>query len=141
MLRGDAVLVGVARGLERVAAESARDVAGVENSVIRLGGDEFLLTLHGPEPFDLDMFHERVDAVRTSSIEYDGDGLQLDFSLGIERSDGPSDLSDLMHRADLAVYGDKAARAEARGASMRIDSTGDGARGGTSGSGTASGTT
>ena len=108
---GDWVLREIAAELEHVVADHDRlgDGAG---SVIRLGGDEFLLTLHAKRRIDPVQLTQRLDAIRARTIEpVAGERLALSFSLGIAVVEGPCDVDDVVRAADLAAYDDKATRA------------------------------
>lgn len=111
---GDAILVEVASALQRMSLEWSDDEPAVETSVVRLGGDEFLMTLHGPRPFEAEAVRAQLDALRSEWLDYSGERIALGFSVGIVQVEGPNDLADLMGAADLAVYDDKAARAHER---------------------------
>lgn len=111
---GDAVLVEIASRLKRVAEQISGDDGDTESSVIRLGGDEFLLTLHSAQPIDTEAVSAHLDAIRGDAIEHNGERIELGFSIGLIEANGQNELSDLMSAADLAVYDDKAARASER---------------------------
>ena len=94
---GDALLVEVAARLR--GAVGPRDVVG------RLGGDEFAVLLRG----DVGETATRLVAVLGAPLVLDGQELRVEASLGVvERSDRSS-LSDLLRRADVAMYAAKAA--------------------------------
>jgi diguanylate cyclase len=108
---GDAVLIEVARKLETVVAGWRGGDAGIAGSVVRLGGDEFLLTLHAKTPINEAIVREQLEEIRGSSIESpDGEDVQLSFSLGVAIAVGSAELDDLMRAADLAAYEEKAQR-------------------------------
>jgi diguanylate cyclase (GGDEF)-like protein len=111
---GDAVLVEIATRLTEAAARIASGRPDVETSVIRLGGDEFLFTAHSAHALDIDAIVAELDGARGDSVTYNGDRIDLAFSVGICHREGPHDLAVLMSGADLAAYDDKAARARAR---------------------------
>lgn len=111
---GDAILIEVASRLQRIAHGRSDDQPAVESTVVRLGGDEFLMTLHGPQPFEASAVRAELDEVRSQWIDHVGERIALGFSIGIVQVDGQNELADLMGAADLAVYDDKAARAHER---------------------------
>ncbi|MEZ5244921.1 MAG: GGDEF domain-containing protein [Acidimicrobiales bacterium] len=113
---GDAILVEVAQRLSRLAAHTERDHPGTVAAVIRLGGDEFLVTVHAPGDWDEGGFRAGIDDIRSDSFAFGDERIPLRFSAGFARGEGPRALSDLMQAADLAVYDDKAARNRARAA-------------------------
>jgi len=115
---GDQVLTEVATRLSTVVAGWRGSAAGTAGSVVRIGGDEFLLTLHAPARVNVDIVREQLDEIRNSSITIARDGepdeqVQLSFSVGIATADSPVALDDLMRIADLAAYEEKAGRAQA----------------------------
>ena len=86
---------------------AGHDVAG---SVVRMGGDEFVVTLHSHADIDVDAVRDELDAIRASTIEIDGEHVGLRFSTGLAYARGASSLQDLLDAADLASYDDKARR-------------------------------
>lgn len=117
---GDAILVEVAARLQQIASRVERGWPGVATSVVRLGGDEFLLTVHAPDALDGEFVLAELDAVRLDTIEYDDQSIDLGFSVGIVEVSGRNDLADLLSAADLAVYADKADRVRPRGVSEAV---------------------
>ncbi|MFK8025635.1 MAG: diguanylate cyclase [Ilumatobacter sp.] len=107
---GDAVLIAIANGLADIGAAMTSCATGASSFVVRLGGDEFLLSLHSPSPIDADELRGRLDHLREGSIEHDGETLGLGFSVGVIEVSGRGNLDDVLQNADLAVYDDKAAR-------------------------------
>lgn len=115
---GDALLRRLAAGLGDTAA--AMDV--VDATVVRLGGDEFTLTLHDTEPIDVDALRQHLDALRSVSIAIDDlSPISVDFSYGVASADGAPELDRLLRAADLAAYEEKAARRRAAVAGARQD--------------------
>lgn len=109
---GDAVLVRVTQELHAVRNRLCRVDTSVAGEVVRMGGDEFLLALHGNGPRPEDDVRQRLDEVRKISLHTaDGHAVPLAFSIGIAVIDGPGDLETLLAQADLASYEDKAQRA------------------------------
>jgi diguanylate cyclase (GGDEF)-like protein len=100
-LAGDALLVEIARRLE--AAARAGD------TVARLGGDEFAILAEGvPGEGAVRQLAERVLAALRRPVDLGGVELAPRMSLGIavaQRSDRPSEL---VRRADVAMYAAKA---------------------------------
>jgi len=94
---GDALLIEVASRLRQTVGP--RDVVG------RLGGDEFAVLLRG----DVGDTATRLVHVLSAPTVLDGHELRVEASLGVvDRSDSSS-LSDLLRRADVAMYAAKAA--------------------------------
>ncbi len=111
---GDAMLIEIATRLKRVAAQIVIDRPGAETSVVRLGGDEFLLTAHSVRALDVEAIATDLDRVRSENIEYNDARIRLAFSVGICHLEGQQDLANLMIAADRAAYDDKANRARER---------------------------
>jgi diguanylate cyclase (GGDEF)-like protein/PAS domain S-box-containing protein len=108
---GDLVLIEVARRLERVGEPT--------EVVARLGGDEFAIvcrTLHTED--EEQSFAYRVLAVVGEPLGVDGVNLRLRGAVGIASATGESDrhmtMSDLLRRAEAAMYQAKADRAGVR---------------------------
>lgn len=114
---GDAILVAVASRLQRIIDRAEEEQDGVVGTVIRMGGDEFLVTVHAAGALDSDLIRAELDAVRNDSIVFEGERIDLGFSIGLVLAEGPNVLADLMSAADLRVYDDKAVRARIREAS------------------------
>lgn len=114
---GDAILVAVASRLQQIVDRAEQEQEGVVGSVIRMGGDEFLLTTHATDELDANLIRAELDAVRADSIEFEGARVDLGFSVGLVLAEGQNELADLMSSADLRVYDDKAVRARIRKAS------------------------
>ena len=106
---GDAVLVAVASGLRDI-ADRLRQAGAEEVTVIRLGGDEFLLTAHGSVGLDLESLATDLDNLRTSFVDHGDEPIGLGFSVGLVEANGPHELAGLMSDADLLVYEEKAVR-------------------------------
>ncbi|MFN6120263.1 MAG: GGDEF domain-containing protein, partial [Actinomycetes bacterium] len=133
---GDRVLVEVAQRLTVIVDEWRGSVPGASGTVVRLGGDEFLLTLHAPAPINIDAVRRRLDEVRSTCISVSArddtkpgvarptDRVQLAFSVGLATALAPVALDDLMHLADLASYEEKAVRSGADPRRRRPDDTG-----------------
>ncbi|GIF20296.1 diguanylate cyclase (GGDEF)-like protein/PAS domain S-box-containing protein [Actinoplanes tereljensis] len=90
---GDAVLVAVARLLERY------DFAG------RLGGDEFAVAL--PDTEHAVAVAEELLAAIAEPITVDGRVLHIRASIGIAVPKTGTSVTDLLHQADLAMYAAK----------------------------------
>lgn len=107
---GDRVLIDVAARLDSVAMDLRRRHR-LKTSTVRLGGDEFLVSAHGREPFDASMLHAALAAERGNAIVLDDmTSIPIEFSIGMATAVGHADLHDLMQQADLAVYEEKSRR-------------------------------
>jgi diguanylate cyclase (GGDEF)-like protein len=108
---GDQVLIEVARRLREVVATLTRNEPRTVGTVVRMGGDEFVLTLHSVAPIDTTLVAARLTSVRSFTMPVGNDLLTLSFSVGIAESSGGIGLDDLVRQADLAAYESKSARA------------------------------
>ncbi len=112
---GDAILGELAARLDGCATDARAHHRGAVTSTVRLGGDEFLFSLHAPTSIDPSGVRRRLETMRTTPLVLDdGTELAIDFSVGIGHVRGPADLGKLMRSADLALYRDKSRRAAAR---------------------------
>jgi diguanylate cyclase (GGDEF)-like protein len=94
---GDTVLVEIARRLE--AAATANDL------VTRFGGDEFAILLTElPAPPVAMPRTQAVLASIAAPIELDGMRISVEASAGIAIADGSADITELLRRADVAMY-------------------------------------
>jgi diguanylate cyclase (GGDEF)-like protein len=103
---GDAVLVTVAhRMLERLPADY---------TVARLGGDEFALIVPLDSPIELVAAARRVLDILRVPASVDGLELAVNVSIGLSvRAEDDASSSDLLRRADVAMYQAKVTRAGA----------------------------
>ncbi|MEM1152379.1 MAG: GGDEF domain-containing protein [Pseudomonadota bacterium] len=99
---GDHVLQEVARIL--VDETRAQDTVG------RVGGDEFVLLIHEmDQPAKLEKIAQRIIARLEEPIPWNGDVCRISGSAGTSRSsqyDSPS-IEELLHHADVALYASK----------------------------------
>ncbi len=103
---GDRLLQLVATGLAELQPKHVD-----RTTVIRLGGDEFMLAIQSDTPIDLAELDEALNRLRTSLLSSsDGTLVEASFSYGTATAVGPCELSDLLHSSDLAAYQDKARR-------------------------------
>jgi diguanylate cyclase (GGDEF)-like protein len=89
---GDQLLVGVAAQL--------LGVSGGKRVVGRLGGEEFALLLPGMPPGDV---HALAEDLRMQIAGIEVEGYRVNASVGIACWETGESLSDLLHRADLAL--------------------------------------
>jgi len=109
---GDIVLVEVATRVREVLDATCRSSPGLDGTVVRLGGDEFLLSLHGRGPIDRADVERRLDVIRHSTVTVrEDEPILLAFSIGIATAVGPAELTEMLDTADLATYEDKSSRA------------------------------
>lgn len=108
---GDELLVRVANGFRRIQESELAE----STKAVRLGGDEFLLTLHDHHPIDTEAVSDRLVGLRDSMAPApDGSMVRPEFSYGLIEADGSPDLDDLLEASDLAAYEDKAERRDRR---------------------------
>ncbi len=98
---GDQLLIVVAQRL------SAALLPG--DTIARLGGDEFAVLL-GDEPADrtLDSVQALLTAIIERPVPLQGLDLTVSASIGTAQGKSKDALEDLMHRADMAMYAQKA---------------------------------
>lgn len=80
-----------------------------EDTVVRLGGDEFGLLLVGTGRLSASLAADRVLAVLREPFLLDGLAVRVQGSIGIATGGSTPDLDELLCNADLAMYGAKAA--------------------------------
>jgi diguanylate cyclase (GGDEF)-like protein len=104
---GDRMLCTVADGLREII-----DTTPVAQGVaVRLGGDEFFLSLHSATPIDTDAVRDRLDALRTTVVVAgNADRVPVRFSYGLTEVTGATTLRDLLDTSDLAAYESKSSR-------------------------------
>lgn len=111
---------------DRVLAEIARRIRSVTrevDSVIRVGGDEFVVILDGvTDPLDADVVTSRLQAVTDVMVPAAGTTISVSVSIGVALGDGNSDGDQLIRDADAAMYEAKRRRAAdpVRGAAVRV---------------------
>jgi diguanylate cyclase (GGDEF)-like protein/PAS domain S-box-containing protein len=97
---GDKMLVETGRRL--------RECVGPADTVARIGGDEFVILLIDPE--SAEVVADRVVNALSSPVVLDGHEVHPSVSLGLATSGSESlQASDLLRRADIAMYVAKAA--------------------------------
>ncbi|WP_341251589.1 GGDEF domain-containing protein [Euzebya pacifica] len=95
--------------LQAVAAAAVRAAAALPGDAIaaRLGGDEFVVLAHDlTDPgAQAGLAAQRlIDDVRRQRIPTDADPVSLSISVGIATCVGPLDVTDLLMKADIALY-------------------------------------
>jgi diguanylate cyclase (GGDEF)-like protein len=121
---GDAVLKEVGTRLRSIAESIALGSTPPGRShVVRMGGDEFLVAIHGTTDVPIDRLTADLDSARNVAFDVSVEGrlesLAPEFSFGVSDARGSCDLDDLMAAADLASYADKTKRSIGRRASDR----------------------
>ena len=85
------------------------DTVGRLGTVARLGGDEFVLLLPEVEPGRLDALLAHLLGVLRRPADLDGHAVVVPASLGVTSSRPFDSASELLRRADVAMYAAKAA--------------------------------
>lgn len=95
--RGDELLIDIARRLERC--------VGVNATIARYGGDEFVVLLEGP-PYSEDAVKAADTALKHLSIPFEWQGTThpLSVSVGVAVLVDHLDAENLLRRANLAMY-------------------------------------
>jgi diguanylate cyclase (GGDEF)-like protein len=83
----------------------------IEDMAVRMGGDEFLLVLPECHTEQVPMLLERL---RPCEVEFQGIRFPVEFSSGAASYDGTETATQLLERADKALYADKRARKAGR---------------------------
>jgi diguanylate cyclase (GGDEF)-like protein len=96
---GDVLLIAVARRLATCVRE--------QDTVARLGGDEFVVVLDGIDRAAADAAAERIIAALIRPVVADGHELRIRASIGIADGRSGDDVSQLLRRADIAMYAAK----------------------------------
>ena len=98
---GDVVLQEVAKGIQAAARK--------DDSVSRLGGEEFLLVCHNADPRTALMAAERLrKMVKVLKINIGGVAIQTSVSIGVaNRETGMEDADGMVRAADKALYAAK----------------------------------
>ena len=97
---GDAVLIAV--------ADRMRNRASPADRIFRIGGDEFIIWRQTEPSEDLDSFVQALLEDLRAPIPYGGIDLSVGASIGLEVSNAEVPPSDLIRRADIALYHSKA---------------------------------
>ena len=97
---GDSLLVDVAARLKAT--------VGSDIMVARIGGDEFTILIEAPTSSGVQQLAEKLISVVRQPFEIDGQPILIGMSIGIAfSSGGKSDTTDILRRADIALYSAK----------------------------------
>jgi diguanylate cyclase (GGDEF)-like protein len=95
----------------RITAARISETLRDEDTVARIGGDEFVVVAEGDgSKIDVDRFEERLLEAIESEIELDGERVKPRASIGTVIAAPVEDADSLLARADEAMYERKAAR-------------------------------
>ena len=108
---------GVGDELLRIAAQRLQGSLQPADVVARLGGDEFAVVLQGMTVEQVDTAIQRVIAAFAAPVSLDGHDLTLHGSIGLSINRDDADASELLRRADVAMY---AAKRRADGRHVRF---------------------
>ncbi len=98
---GDSLLVAVARRLKNVLRKSSE--------IYRIGGDEFAVLLDSDNSRNCAAVVDRMSDTVRRPVTIDGHALSIGVSIGLASREAEHvSASDLLHRADLALYANKA---------------------------------
>jgi len=103
---GDDVLRAIAKRLQA----STR----AEDTVVRLGGDEFVVVSHPGSPADAHRLEERLRAAFDEPFRVGPAYARIQVSIGVATARAGEHSSQLLRRADQAMYADKRRRSTAR---------------------------
>lgn len=99
---GDAVI--------RAAARMLRDIFRTDDTIARIGGDEFAVVLKGVGEELLGSIMERARQMLSEGVHQSEHGLIVRFSLGSATTHLPAELEKAIRNADMLMYEDKKIR-------------------------------
>lgn len=98
------------RAGDRLLAEAARrlrETTGPDAVCARIGGDEFGVLLRGADDTDADATARAIARALAATTHPDGSPAHIGACIGIATANGCRDASELVHRADIAMYASK----------------------------------
>jgi diguanylate cyclase (GGDEF)-like protein len=96
--------------LIRGAADMLRDIFRTDDTVARIGGDEFAILLKEVGRDQLGVIMERARQMLSDGVHLSEHGLKVRFSMGGATTHQPSGLEKAIRDADMAMYADKRVR-------------------------------
>ncbi|WP_051713027.1 putative bifunctional diguanylate cyclase/phosphodiesterase [Spirillospora albida] len=93
---GDALLIAIAGRL--------RNCVRPGDMVARLGGDEFAILLHDLSTDQIHTILDRISTALTGIVNAHGHDLLVHASIGLAQASGSADATELLRRADVAMY-------------------------------------
>ena len=102
---------GIGDVLLRTVGERLREATRPGDTVGRVGGDEFVVVVEDAVPSAASAYAERLRAVVSAPVEVEGTRLEVGCSVGVALAEPGRPWTDVLERADTAMYEDKARRA------------------------------
>ncbi|NVN93295.1 MAG: diguanylate cyclase [Desulfuromonadales bacterium] len=99
--------------LIRAAADMLRDIFRTDDTIARIGGDEFAIILKEVGEELLDAIMERARKMLSDGVHQSEHGLKVRFSMGSATTLNPADLEKAIRDADMAMYSNKKERKKA----------------------------
>jgi diguanylate cyclase (GGDEF)-like protein len=96
--------------LIRSAADLLRDIFRVDDTIARIGGDEFAVLLKGVDEELLGVIMERARQMLAEGTHQSEQGLPVRLSMGSATTHTTSGFAEAIRNADLAMYEDKKTR-------------------------------
>ena len=96
--------------LIRAAADMLRDISRPDDTIARIGGDEFAVLLKGVGEDLLYTLMQRARQMLSEGAHKSEHGHKVRFSLGSATIHNPSELDKAIRDADMAMYADKKVR-------------------------------
>lgn len=90
------------------AARRLREATGPDAVCARIGGDEFGVLLRGVDDAQATATAHTIARTLAATTHPDGSLAHIGACIGIANADGCRDASELVHRADIAMYASKA---------------------------------
>ena len=90
------------------AARRLREATGPGAVCARIGGDEFGVLLRGTDDADATATARAIARTLAATTHPDGSPAHIGACIGIANANGCRDASELLHRADIAMYASKA---------------------------------
>lgn len=95
--------------LIREVASRLKATAGSEVTVARMGGDEFTILIASTTPDEVEVLADKLIAAIRQPFNIDGQPIMIGLSIGVAfSSGGKMDATDVLRRADIALYQAKA---------------------------------
>jgi diguanylate cyclase (GGDEF)-like protein len=117
---GDAVLQAVGAALRDAVADVLAGSPGAVATIVRTGGDEFLVSLHSRLVMDETLLLSALSSRCGATVSFEGGRVEMSWSVGIASALGHASLDDLVRTADLAMYERKAAARHRRSGDLTL---------------------